>query len=197
MNMKTDQLIDMLSANLEPVKAGRLGKTLVMAILAGGTGAAVLMLATVGLRSRPSIGSSPRMDGAEDGPSSERDWLGHSISLPLDVSWIGDQNKLAPGVLSICRSYSSGPCNADHRSPRSLDKDAAWGKPDFVSTLFPMHFVLCGDPISSPDLGASGKRTNSVRGFWSACRNRRRRNRSNRLRIQLRQRYDSFHYDLV
>ena len=46
-NVKTDQLIDMLSANLEPVNAGWLGKTLVLAILAGGTGAAVLMLATV------------------------------------------------------------------------------------------------------------------------------------------------------
>ena len=57
-----DQLIDMLSANLEPVNAGWLGKTLVLAILAGGTGVAVLMLATVQdlCRTRADLADVPR-----------------------------------------------------------------------------------------------------------------------------------------
>jgi hypothetical protein len=48
--VNTDRLIDLLSANLEPVNQARLGKTLVLAILAGGAGAAILMLGTVGPR---------------------------------------------------------------------------------------------------------------------------------------------------
>jgi hypothetical protein len=63
--------------------------------------------------------------------------------------------------------------------------------------LFLMHIVFCCEPVSNLDLGASRRRTNSVGGFWSACRDRRRRNWSSRLRIQLRQRYNPFHYDLV
>ena len=47
MNVTTDQLIDVLSANLEPVNERRLAKTLALAILAGGTGAAVVMLLTL------------------------------------------------------------------------------------------------------------------------------------------------------
>lgn len=48
--MNTDRLIDVLSANLEPVRPGQFGKALILAILAGGGAALVLMLATVGLR---------------------------------------------------------------------------------------------------------------------------------------------------
>jgi hypothetical protein len=48
--MKTDQLIDMLSTNVEPVQQGRLRKTLVWALVVGGAAAFCLMLATVGLR---------------------------------------------------------------------------------------------------------------------------------------------------
>jgi len=48
--MKTDQLINLLSTNLEPVKRGETRKTLTWTILAGGLAAVCLMLATVGLR---------------------------------------------------------------------------------------------------------------------------------------------------
>ena len=48
--MKTDQLINLLSTNLEPVKRGETKKTLTWTILAGGLAALCLMLATVGLR---------------------------------------------------------------------------------------------------------------------------------------------------
>ena len=48
--MKTDQLIDMLSTNLEPAKSGQLMKTLALTLAAGGLAAFCLMLATVGLR---------------------------------------------------------------------------------------------------------------------------------------------------
>ena len=48
--MKTDQLINLLSTNLEPVKRGETKRTLTWTILAGGLAAVCLMLATVGLR---------------------------------------------------------------------------------------------------------------------------------------------------
>ncbi len=48
--MNTDRLIDLLSANLEPVGRVRLGKTLVLAMLAGSVAALILMLLTVGPR---------------------------------------------------------------------------------------------------------------------------------------------------
>jgi hypothetical protein len=48
--MKTDQLIDMLSTNVEPVKSGQLAKTLAWALAIGGAASFCVMLATVGLR---------------------------------------------------------------------------------------------------------------------------------------------------
>jgi len=48
--MKTEQLIDLLSTNVEPVKTGQFRKTLAFAIIAGAGAAFCIMLATVGLR---------------------------------------------------------------------------------------------------------------------------------------------------
>ncbi len=48
--MKTDQLINILSTNLEPVKPGQIAKTLALALVVGGTAAFCVMLSTVGLR---------------------------------------------------------------------------------------------------------------------------------------------------
>lgn len=48
--MNTDRLIDLLSANLEPVGRVRVGKTLLLAMLTGGAVALISMLATVGPR---------------------------------------------------------------------------------------------------------------------------------------------------
>jgi hypothetical protein len=55
--MKTDQLIDMLSTNVEPVKSGQLGKTLAWALVIGGAASFCVMLATVGLRTEAAGGS--------------------------------------------------------------------------------------------------------------------------------------------
>jgi hypothetical protein len=52
--VKTDQLIDLLSTNVEPVKGGHLKKTLAFALLIGGVAAYCVMLTTVGLRSQAS-----------------------------------------------------------------------------------------------------------------------------------------------
>ena len=48
--MKTDQLIDMLSTNVEPVKTGQVWKPLIWALAIGGGASFCVMLATVGLR---------------------------------------------------------------------------------------------------------------------------------------------------
>jgi hypothetical protein len=52
--VKTDQLIDLLSTNVEPVKSGYLKKTLIFALLIGGVAAFCVMFTTVGLRSQAS-----------------------------------------------------------------------------------------------------------------------------------------------
>ncbi len=48
--MKTDQLIDLLSTNLEPANKGHIRKSLILALIVGGAGAFCVMLSTVGLR---------------------------------------------------------------------------------------------------------------------------------------------------
>ena len=58
--MKTDQLIDLLSTNVEPVKSGYLQKTLVYALFIGGVAAFCVMLTTVGWRSQASDKLDPR-----------------------------------------------------------------------------------------------------------------------------------------
>lgn len=58
--MNTDRLIDMLSAELEAVNSGRLGKTLTLAIVTGGAIAFALMLVTVG--PRPDLQSTAHLE---------------------------------------------------------------------------------------------------------------------------------------
>jgi len=58
--MNTDRLIDMLSAELEAVNNGRLGKTLILAIVTGGAIAFALMLVTVG--PRPDLQSTTHIE---------------------------------------------------------------------------------------------------------------------------------------
>lgn len=53
--MTTDRLIDVLSANLEPVTGDRLSKGVILALISGGAAALGLMLITVG--PRPELGS--------------------------------------------------------------------------------------------------------------------------------------------
>jgi hypothetical protein len=54
--MKTDQLIDMLSTNVEPVKSGQGWKPLVWALAIGGAVSFCMMLVTVGLRTQAAGG---------------------------------------------------------------------------------------------------------------------------------------------
>ena len=54
--MKTERLIDLLSTNLEPVKGKEIGRTLAWAIAIGAIAAFVVMLATVGLRTKAGAG---------------------------------------------------------------------------------------------------------------------------------------------
>ena len=54
--MKTDQLIDMLSTNVEPVKSGQVWKPLIWALAIGGAASFCVMLATVGLRTEAAGG---------------------------------------------------------------------------------------------------------------------------------------------
>ena len=54
--MKTERLIDLLSTNLEPVKGKEIGRTLAWAIAIGAITAFVVMLATVGLRTKTGAG---------------------------------------------------------------------------------------------------------------------------------------------
>jgi hypothetical protein len=58
--VKTDQLINLLSTNVEPVKSGHLKTTLIFALLSGGVAAFCVMLTTVGLRSQASDKLDPR-----------------------------------------------------------------------------------------------------------------------------------------
>jgi hypothetical protein len=58
--VNTDRLIDVLSANLEPVTPGQLRKTLALALVTGGAAAFGLMLATVG--PRPEIYMVPHLE---------------------------------------------------------------------------------------------------------------------------------------
>lgn len=55
--MKTDQFIDVLSSDLQPVKRGIVGKTLAWALVIGGSAAFGLMLVSVGIR--PGIFGGP------------------------------------------------------------------------------------------------------------------------------------------
>jgi len=54
--MKTEQLIDMLSTNVEPVKRGQVWKPLIWALAIGGAASFCVMLATVGLRAQAAGG---------------------------------------------------------------------------------------------------------------------------------------------
>src|SRR5260370_2373017 len=54
--MKTDQLIDMLSTNVERVRRGQVWKPLIWALAIGGAASCCVMLATVGLRTEAAGG---------------------------------------------------------------------------------------------------------------------------------------------
>lgn len=57
--MKTDHLIDVLSANLEPVPPGQFGPALILSLVGGGAVALLLMLSTIG--PRPDLHAAPQL----------------------------------------------------------------------------------------------------------------------------------------
>jgi hypothetical protein len=85
--MNTDRLIDMLSAELEAVSNGRLGKTLILAIVIGGAIAFALMLVTVG--PRPDIQSRVHLE-----------WVAVKLLFALSV--------IGTGALMLNRSMHPG-----------------------------------------------------------------------------------------
>jgi hypothetical protein len=89
--VNTDQLIDVLSANLEPARHGQFGKTLTLAMVTGGAVAFGLMLATVG--PRPDLGSIAHLE-----------WLALKLGFALSV--------IAAGAPLLLRSTRPGLENA-------------------------------------------------------------------------------------
>jgi hypothetical protein len=85
--MNTDRLIDMLSAELEAVGNGRLGKTLILALVTGGAIAFALMLVTVG--PRPNLESAARIE-----------WIAVKLLFALSV--------IGTGALLLNRSMRPG-----------------------------------------------------------------------------------------
>ena len=85
--MNTDRLIDMLSAELEAVSSGRLGKTLIIAMVVGGATAFALMLVTVG--PRPDLQSAAHIE-----------WVAVKLLFALSV--------IATGSLLLNRSMRPG-----------------------------------------------------------------------------------------
>jgi hypothetical protein len=74
--VNTDRLIDVLSANLEPACHGKIGKTLMLAMVTGGAAAFGLMLATVG--PRPDLASTAHLE-----------WLALKLGFALSVIGAG------------------------------------------------------------------------------------------------------------
>ena len=74
--MNTDRLIDMLSANLEPVNPSQLGGTLLLAMVSSGAAAFGLMLATVG--PRPDLESIAHLE-----------WAGAKLFFAFSIAFAG------------------------------------------------------------------------------------------------------------
>lgn len=161
MNVKTDQLIDMLSAGLEPVNAIWLEKTLVLAIFAGGTCTAVLMLAIVGLRAGL--------------PAAQLEWVALKLVLPLSVIGLGTPSlarSMYPGLVTKTNwpliffpfivAIAVGFAMLLIVQREAWIKNAPWGRPNKISALFRMHIVLCSDSVGSPDPGPTRRRPNAA-----------------------------------
>jgi hypothetical protein len=83
--VNTERLIDLLSANLEPVAPGQIRKTLALALLTGGAAAFGVMLTTVG--PRPEICLVPHLE-----------WLALKLSFALSLIIAG-----APSLITSMR----------------------------------------------------------------------------------------------
>jgi hypothetical protein len=94
--MSTDRLIDVLSANLEPVAGNELRKAVMRALIAGGAAALGLMLLIVGTRSQ--LGAAPHLH-----------WLALKLLFALSL--------VATATPALIKSLRPG---ADDESPSKL-----------------------------------------------------------------------------
>jgi hypothetical protein len=131
--MNTDRLIDMLSAELDAVNSGRLGKTLMLAIVTGGALAFGLMLVTVGPRS--DLQSTAHIE-----------WV--AVKLLFAVSVIGT------GALLLNRSMRPGLEDATNWALVVFP---------FLAALAVALAVLLGQPQAWRELLGGATRVSSVR----------------------------------
>lgn len=128
--MKTDQLIDLLSTNVEPVKSGHLKKTLVLALLIGGVAAFCVMLTAVGLRSQVSDKLDPGYLVVKLLFTISLVVLGAMLLTRLMRPGSGERN--TPAVFPFLMIACAGIIAVAFGEPM------AWGR-----MLFGMHWVTC------------------------------------------------------
>ena len=130
--MKTDQLIDLLSTNVEPVKSGHLKRTLVFALLIGGVAAFCLMLTTVGLRSQVTDKLHPGYLALKLFFTISLVGLGAMLLVRLMRPGQGGRKQFGLALLPFLMVAGAGIIALAFGEPM------AWGR-----MLFGMHWVTC------------------------------------------------------
>jgi hypothetical protein len=167
--MKTDQLIDMLSTNVEPVQQGKLRKTLVWALVVGGAAAFCLMLATVGLRTGVTDGFLPGYLTLKLVFTLSLIGVGAALLESLMRRWPGWAKTPLVCVSSFLHCYMRSRCCAGIWAADGM------GSRDFrnaVGDLPALYPALCGRPICSVDLGSAQRSTHEFeasRGYRRTC----------------------------
>lgn len=161
--MNTDRLVDLLSSNLEPVSRVRFGKALLLAMLTGSITAFTLMLATVGPR-------------ADLGSTAHLWWT--AVKLLFAVSVIstatppllrsmrpGLEKKTHPEIifLPFLAAIVAALAMLLFVPPHAWERDASWSAPSISGAMSRLHHILCCGTIRRADLGASSRRSNSVK----------------------------------
>jgi hypothetical protein len=195
--VNTDRLIDVLSANLEPVARGKLHKRLILALVIGGAAAFGLMLATVGPRS-------------EIGAVAHLEWVALKLLFALSL--------IVTAAPSLIRSMRPGPDDGTRFTlilvPFLVVSAAAialllLGRPDaWRGMLLGAHSVssvrclLCimsfaVIPLAVLTWALRGGAPTGLERCGANCRDCRRSHRRSRLCVQLRQRFGAVHCHLV
>src|SRR6516165_2768143 len=194
-NVNTDRLIDVLSANLEPVSPGQFGRTLLLAMVTGAVAAFGLMLATVGPRS--DLNSTAHLEWA-----AAKLFFAFSIVLsgaPFLIRSIrpGRENETKWALLFFPLAATVALALVMLLLGRDAWGDSSRCQSNFAGTLPLLHPVFCCDSIGSPDLGTSSRSTYRVKALRRYRRDRRGRAGGSRLCAGLRQRYGPVHCYLV
>jgi len=130
--VKTDQLIDLLTTNLEPVKSVHLKKTLVFALVVGGVAAFCLMLTTVGLRSDVSDNFKPGYLALKLLFTTSLIGVGSMLLLRLMRPSQGGHKQFTLTLLPFLMVAGAGVIALAFGEPMSWDR-----------MLFGMHWVTC------------------------------------------------------